>query len=134
MVTILNPFTVGGEGLSSESSKPRSLEELRQIFSRLLDKPTDNLPSKFYEQKGKLAAHQNSYIPNYDDLVKIYNYAVQVGRVEQDEENLLFNPDISAKDLIESLKILKREVILRSSEEDIGKPRQRRKAVWVLEM
>ena len=39
---------------------------------------------------------------------------------------LLFNPHISTKELIESLEVLKREVILRSSEEDSGKPRKRR--------
>jgi len=63
------------------------LEDLRRVFSRLLGLSEGELPFEFYERDGELVAHQNGYIPEYDDWFKIFNYARQVGRVEQDEED-----------------------------------------------
>jgi len=67
--------------------KPKSIDDLRRILSRLLGISEDKLPFEFYKRDGELVAHQNSYIPNYDDWFKIYNYAMRTGRVEQDEED-----------------------------------------------
>jgi len=67
--------------------KPKSLENLKRIFSQMLGQAEDRLPFEFYERDGELVAHQNGYIPNYDDWFKIYNYARRVGKVEQSEED-----------------------------------------------
>ena len=73
--------------MSTKPSKPKNIEELRRIFSGLLGIPESRLPFEFYERDGELVAHQDGYIPNYDDWFKIYNYARQVGRAEQSEED-----------------------------------------------
>ncbi|RLG03194.1 MAG: hypothetical protein DRN61_05210 [Thaumarchaeota archaeon] len=67
--------------------KPKSIDDLRRILSRLLGISEDKLPFEFYKRDGELVAHQNGYIPSYDDWFKIYNYARQVGRAEQSEED-----------------------------------------------
>jgi len=67
--------------------QPKSLDDLKRIFSKMLGLAEDRLPFKFYERDGELVAHQNGYIPNYDDWFKIYNYARQMGRIEQDEQD-----------------------------------------------
>ena len=67
--------------------QPKSLDDLKRIFSQMLGLAEDRLPFEFYERDGELVAHQNGYIPNYDDWFKIYNYARRVGKVEQSEED-----------------------------------------------
>jgi len=74
--------------LTSESpSKPETLEVLKHVFGKILSIPEDQLPFEFYERDGELVAHQNGYIPNYDDWFKIHDYAMQVGKAEQSEED-----------------------------------------------
>ena len=67
--------------------KPKNLEDLKRIFSQILDLTEDRLPFEFYERDGKLVAHQNCYIASYEDWFKIFDYARQTGRFEQDEQD-----------------------------------------------
>jgi len=65
----------------------KSLEDLKQVFSRLLGISEDELPFEFYERDGELVAHQTGYIEQYDRWSKVHEYAQDAGRAEQAEDD-----------------------------------------------
>jgi ParB/RepB/Spo0J family partition protein len=67
--------------------KPESLDDLRRIFSRLLGVSEEKLPFEFYERNDELVAHQEGYIEDYDKWFKVYQFARDMGRAEQAEDD-----------------------------------------------